>query len=442
MVHQPKRIAVIGAGPIGLEAALYGVQAGYDVQVFERGCVASNVLDWGHVRLFSPFEMNASEWGRRAVDAASIISPLPKASDIVTGRELARRYLIPLSQLSELAGRIDEGVDVAAVSRSQTWKNELIGHPRRADDPFQLVLRHADNQRERTFAADYVFDCSGTYPNHNWIGAGGAPCLGEAYALADSDYHLPDVLADSNFDCGGDSDSRPDAGTGRTRSASGAEKYAGKQTLVIGSGFSAATTVVSLAKLSEQDPETEVVWLTRALAETPLTRIVNDQLPERDRLVKTANRLAAADAGPVYWMPGHLIAGIQPEDDGDGFIVVVEKTRADPKEAFAVPRFEPMQFDHVIANVGYRPDRRVFEELQIHECFATGGPIKLAAALLGESSADCLNQSGHGAETLRNPEPGFFILGSKSYGRDSRFLLQIGFQQIVDVFQLIAAERA
>jgi len=36
---------------------------------------------------------------------------------------------------------------------------------------------------------------------------------------------------------------------------------------------------------------------------------------------------------------------------------------------------------------------------------------------------------------LRNPEPGFFILGAKSYGRNSNFLLRIGWQQVDDVFE-------
>jgi hypothetical protein len=49
-------------------------------------------------------------------------------------------------------------------------------------------------------------------------------------------------------------------------------------------------------------------------------------------------------------------------------------------------------------------------------------------------------QSGRGVDVLRNPEPGFFIVGSKSYGRDSRFLLKVGLEQIRDVFALIVAE--
>jgi len=41
----PGRIAVIGAGPLGLEAALYGRFLGYDVTVFERGEVGQSLRD-------------------------------------------------------------------------------------------------------------------------------------------------------------------------------------------------------------------------------------------------------------------------------------------------------------------------------------------------------------------------------------------------------------
>ena len=40
----------------------------------------------------------------------------------------------------------------------------------------------------------------------------------------------------------------------------------------------------------------------------------------------------------------------------------------------------------------------------------------------------------------KNPEPAFFILGAKSYGRNSAFLLQIGHAQIRSVFQLLQTQ--
>jgi len=54
--------------------------------------------------------------------------------------------------------------------------------------------------------------------------------------------------------------------------------------------------------------------------------------------------------------------------------------------------------------------------------------------LLGEAGADCLATPVFGAETLLHPEPGYFTLGMKSYGRNSNFLLRTGYEQVVSVF--------
>ena len=70
--------------------------------------------------------------------------------------------------------------------------------------------------------------------------------------------------------------------------------------------------------------------------------------------------------------------------------------------------------------------------------FATAGPMKLAAQLLGESGADCLTAGAtFSADALKNPEPDFYILGAKSYGTNSNFLMQTGHKQIRDIFRLI-----
>lgn len=412
------RIAIIGAGPIGLEAALLAIESGFDCTVYEKGRIAENVLRWGHVRLFSPFALNASGRGRTALADSPFAEQLPRDSDLLTGCEFARRYLVPLSRLPLLTNRIREQTEVAAVGRSQTWKRELIGKPLRAADPFQLLIR--DARGERRIEADYVFDCSGTYPHHNWCGAGGIPCVGETDAAAEIEYGLPDLL-------------------GQDR-----DRYIGRTTLVVGDGYSAATAIVSLARLAEIDQRTEAVWLTRRPALAPVQRIDGDSLLERDRIAAMANDLALAVGGPIDWRPATLIREIRRDAEGSRFRIACEQTAA-PGDAGREGKGGAQQtreliVDRIIANVGYRPDRRLYEELQIHECYASQGPIKLAAQLLGESSTDCLSQETHGADALVNPEPRFFILGSKSYGRDSRFLLKAGLTQVDDVFSLIARE--
>ena len=74
--------------------------------------------------------------------------------------------------------------------------------------------------------------------------------------------------------------------------------------------------------------------------------------------------------------------------------------------------------------------------------------MALASAILSASLAapdaagDCLKQTTHGAETLRNPEPGFYLAGAKSYGRNPQFLLSVGHRQIEEIFGLIEADVA
>ena len=82
-VDTPATIAILGAGPIGLEAALYARFLGYDVIVFERGQVAENVRQWGHVRMFTPFDLNCSPLGKAAIAAQD-----HEESDRATDRQI------------------------------------------------------------------------------------------------------------------------------------------------------------------------------------------------------------------------------------------------------------------------------------------------------------------------------------------------------------------
>ena len=87
----------------------------------------------------------------------------------------------------------------------------------------------------------------------------------------------------------------------------------------------------------------------------------------------------------------------------------------------------------MIVNTGFGPDDSLYRELQVHECYASRGPMKLSAALQGANAADCLTTPAFGADLLANPEPDFYILGHKSYGRNPNFLLETGFKQVADV---------
>ena len=81
----------------------------------------------------------------------------------------------------------------------------------------------------------------------------------------------------------------------------------------------------------------------------------------------------------------------------------------------------------------------------MHLCYASEGPMALASALLAArvadagAAGDCLSQRSHGPDSLRTPEPDFFVVGAKSYGRNPNFLLSIGQEQVRDVLEMLGA---
>jgi hypothetical protein len=94
------------------------------------------------------------------------------------------------------------------------------------------------------------------------------------------------------------------------------------------------------------------------------------------------------------------------------------------------------RFTWNIRSFGYSPDATLHRELQIQECPTTLGPIGTATAL-AKQGGDGLAAAPLGPAALRTPEPNFFVLGAKSYGRNGQFLLRSGFEQVQEVFALI-----
>src|SRR5471032_1787888 len=92
------RVAILGAGPVGLEAALYARQLQCSFTIYERGRVGEHLLRWGHVRLFSPFGMNVTALGRSAILGSRTAQELPADDACITGREHVERYLAPLAE--------------------------------------------------------------------------------------------------------------------------------------------------------------------------------------------------------------------------------------------------------------------------------------------------------------------------------------------------------
>ncbi|MCZ2340730.1 MAG: hypothetical protein LC104_02905 [Bacteroidales bacterium] len=373
-----QRIAVFGAGPIGLEAALYALAIGADVQLFEMGQIGEQLLRWGFVRMFSPFGMNSTNLGRAALHRDQPTRELPPDSDFLTGTEYREQYLVPLAESSALRGRIQTQTRILAVGRTGWRKSDPIPHTRKPLPPFRVLLRDTNNlERIETF--DVILDCTGTLTRPSTIGDGNIPAIGETTASAHMTYWPVDVL-----------------GSQRAH-------YAGKSIIVIGGGYTAATTICDLATLAEDDQATWTIWLTRGpRSSQPLPRIPADPLKERDRLAVRANSLASRGDGNLEFHTQTVIDEVTCHGPDQGFCV---RGRVGGK---------PMSWDveRVIANVGYRPDLSIGSELRVHE--PTG--------------------------SIETEEPGYFVLGSKSHGRDANFLLREGYDQIRRAFTAITGK--
>ena len=395
----PLRVAVLGAGPIGLEAALRGRSLGHDVVVFERYEVGHAVRRWGHVRAFSPWALNRTALGAQRLAEAGYAAPDPAACP--TGAELVEHYLLPLSRDPLLTGRVRPRSRVVAIGRDGLLKGDLIGRPSRTHHRFRILVD--DREGEHIEHADVVLDCTGTFGCPQALGDGGVPAPGERWLGDRVLRHLPEVR-----------------GADRAR-------FAGRRTLLVGGGLSAATAACALAELCAEGPGTELLWAVRREGPAPYAVIEGDALPERERLVRAANALARGGAGghgPLRFVHGAFVESLRTE--GPRLRVTLRLGGDHWREELC---------DEVLSLTGYGPDNSLYRELQVHECYASRGPMKLAAALLG-ASGDCMAQPTPGPDTLRSPEPRFFILGAKSYGTGCAFLLRVGHVQVEQVFDL------
>lgn len=422
---KPCRLAVVGAGPIGVELALGAARQGLAVQVFERcGGPAGTVESYSHVQLFSPWSINTTELGRKVLeDAGSPIQDLEQCPD---GREFVDSYLAPLTACINKHPdcKVHFGTEVVSIGRGFLLKGESInggqlkfpiGRPlvtkERSGTPFRLLVRDGDGEERYEEEFDLVADCSGAYFRKdvaNWAGPGGLPALGERVMRARGRTWsiIPDVLGEHR------------------------ERFAGRRTAVVGGGYSAITTVRLLLQLAGEESGTEVLWATRCAGD-PFEVLEEDVLPLRKTLCIFGNKIAAGEETGVEYICGCNLRAVAAKGERLNLAFDVAGGEASGSREEEV--------DELVTCVGYHPDASLYEELQVHQCYASDGPIKLAASLLG-ASGDCMKQAAPGVDMLKNPEPGFFILGSKSYGRNSAFLLKIGFEQVKVVLESILAE--
>jgi hypothetical protein len=389
-------IVIIGAGPVGLAAAAELVVRGERPLVLEAGASAgASVRDWGHVRLFSPWRYCVAEAAVALLEPDGWLMPDPDAHP--TGAELYERYLASLAALPAISSGLRTNTRVLAVTRQGYDKLKSGG---REHAPF--VLHIAEPHGETLLRARAVIDASGTYTQPNPLGAAGLPALGEAALAARICYGIPDVL-----------------GAQRAR-------YAGKRVLVVGSGHSAFNAVLDLARLAREAPGTSVHWAVRRVSPGQMFGGgAADQLGERGALGERARQLASE--GGVHMHFGVRIAALRAT--AAGVIVTTE----------AGSELPPV--DEIVTTTGFRPDLGMLRELRLGLDPIVEAPAALAP-LIDPNLHSCGSVPPHGVAELAHPEPNFYVVGMKSYGRAPTFLLLTGYEQVRSVASALTGDDA
>jgi len=97
--------------------------------------------------------------------------------------------------------------------------------------------------------------------------------------------------------------------------------------------------------------------------------------------------------------------------------------------------------DRIVVATGFRPDLALLRELRIALDPAVEAPPALAP-LIDPNLHSCGTVPAHGAAELAHPEPGFYIVGAKSYGRAPTFLMATGYEQVRSVVAELAGDHA
>jgi thioredoxin reductase len=390
------KVAVIGAGPVGLAAAAHLLERGLTPIVLEAGpAVGNSVRQWSHVRLFSPWQYNIDKASKRLLDSVGWNSPDPDYYP--TGAELVGGYLDPLATRTVLREHVWTSNRVTGISRVGFDKVKTAG---RSAAPFEIHYRNGVGLK--SVLADAVIDSSGTWNSPNPAGGNGLPAIGEDTASARIAYGMPDVL-------------------GRDRA-----RYEGRAVAVLGAGHSAAGSLIELSHLAREFPSTRVIWILRG--NDPAKSFgggANDKLAARGELGSELSRVVGE--GLIEVQSGFRVSHI--DETAEGLRI----------GAGSACCGRNLVVDQLIVATGFRPDLGFLGELRLSLDPALECP-PILAPLIDPNVHSCGTVRPHGAHELAHPEPGLYVAGIKSYGRAPTFLMATGYEQVRSIAADIAGD--
>lgn len=263
-MESPATIAIIGAGPMGIEAALYARFLGYHVSIFETRRVAHRLLDWNNRNIDLPAGQITTSLGLAALEAQDESYRPVQADRFLTGKQYAEEYLLPLAKTDLLFDDIHFLSPVIDISRFRSSDrpefDRLDEFPwqSRCNDEFRILVqgRHRGTWVSR---ADCVIDCRGTLNTRAGLGPTGGLAIGEQQARGDFLVHLP---LDRKFD---------------------PKTYDGKQIVLVGSTPEACQSV---RECLAYDAHEKLIWIL------PPSPSQYRAAPQDNELVRTRSELS------------------------------------------------------------------------------------------------------------------------------------------------------
>jgi hypothetical protein len=189
------------------------------------------------------------------------------------------------------------------------------------------------------------------------------------------------------------------------------------------SGHSAFGVLLDLAALRGEEPSTQITWAVRRESLHGLFGGGEaDQLAERGRLGQRMQALAAEGALEV--VTGFATSRISQTDRG---LVVAGEER------------ELRPVDQIVAATGFRPDLSILRDVRLELDPVVESPAVLAP-LIDPNLHSCGTVPPHSFAELRHPEPDFYVVGMKSYGRAPTFLMLTGYEQVRSVVAALTGD--
>lgn len=382
-------IAILGAGPIGLAAAAHLTAYNIPFIIIEKNEVAANVANWEHVQLFSPWEFNVDPTAKTLLENTGWM--MPNKDEIPTGKELREQYLLPLSHLFQDQLRTNE--EVFAITKLDADKMKSTN---RAHKPFVIFTKNGHSTN--TYKARAIIDATGTWGNPNPTVSHGV-WLPSEKAVADKiSYIIPNIK-------------------------SATLRYSNMRIAVVGGGHSAINSLLQLVELKKAYPQTEITWVLRKKRiEDALGGGTADELAARGELGLKMQQIISTKTIQVE-TPFSIQSIFQNEN---GLILKEAEREIGP-------------FDELVVNTGNRPDFTFHSELR-YEVDPITEAVSSIASLIDPNLHSCGTVPAHGEKELRQPEEGFYIVGSKSYGRAPTFLMATGYEQVRTIVAYLAGD--